>query len=173
MLREALDDVALMAVETQADRIAALRKDPGHSIFVLDSAVPLDRYTAGAFAFYLIDDPTFLQVVSVPFRRIFAGPEFVEYLMRCGRLTARDEQAVQAGDLVIYLADGEVRHVGRALQRGRVVSKWGSGLLCEHGVWEVPASYGNTVRCCVGPGREDSIALFADYAENQSIHIRR
>lgn len=51
------------------------------------------------------------------------------------------------GDLVFYFGDDEqFKHAGLSRTNGRLMSKWGIGHLYEHGVFEVPESYGTKVR---------------------------
>jgi hypothetical protein len=69
---------------------------------------------------------------------IKVGPEFVLRLIERGIL-ARDD----AGDIVIYFRDRLPMHAGLCIGR-RIRSKWGIGNLWEHGLWEVPSSYGDT-----------------------------
>lgn len=49
-------------------------------------------------------------------------------------------------DKVIIYFDGEiVTHFGK-IENNKIISKWGEGLIWEHPVFEVPLSYGNTVK---------------------------
>jgi hypothetical protein len=50
------------------------------------------------------------------------------------------------GDLVAYFLDGELRHIGIYVGKGRVISKWGAGPVFEHPLYMVPESYGNCIR---------------------------
>jgi hypothetical protein len=59
---------------------------------------------------------------------------------------ARDEDLIVyfGAETELYLL-GEPKHAGK-LRRGRVISKWGKGLLYEHDLAEVPESYGYECR---------------------------
>ncbi len=77
----------------------------------------------------------------------FAGSAFARYLIETALVEIAADEAL-SGDIVVYLDDdGTPRHAGKiASADKRIKSKWGGGLFLEHGLWEVPESYGNTVR---------------------------
>jgi hypothetical protein len=79
---------------------------------------------------------------------IFCGSEFVSVFVEKCRLRERTapSDAVN-GDIVIYCHDGNPKHAGKWADN-RVISKWGSGPthIWDHGVYEVPESYGDEVR---------------------------
>jgi hypothetical protein len=53
--------------------------------------------------------------------------------------------AAKVGDIVLYFADGVVKHAGIVIgPDGRISSKWGQAEVHEHGLWEVPIGYGDT-----------------------------
>jgi hypothetical protein len=65
-----------------------------------------------------------------------------------GILPVHDEQAV--GDkFVVYLEGETPRHFGQ-LQGNKVRSKWGRGRILNHGLWEVPLTYGSKVKYSSG-----------------------
>jgi hypothetical protein len=67
--------------------------------------------------------------------------------------------SLDEAQLVVYESSGEPLHVGR-VRGNRVVSKWGPFHLYEHGLWEVPLSYGDTVSFFrVGPEAEEALAV--------------
>jgi len=147
--------------------IEALRAETNHSVVVVESEHPIVRYTCGIHAFHLVGDPTYLKVADFGLGRTFAGPEFITFLLEHQLLTPRDGAAVLPDDLVIYFNNGVFRHVGRMKTHHRVLSKWGTGYLFEHGVWEVPFNYGEEVRYFVGPNKDSSFDLFIQYAESK------
>jgi hypothetical protein len=69
------------------------------------------------------------------------GTEFVERLVLKSMI-----RETSAGHLTLYLRDARPRHAGRLVREGVVLSKWGIGHLWEHGLWEVPSSYGGEAR---------------------------
>jgi len=47
------------------------------------------------------------------------------------------------GAIVVWSAAGTIKHAGLIVSQGRASSKWGIGHVYEHGLLEVPKSYGN------------------------------
>lgn len=47
--------------------------------------------------------------------------------------------------VVVYFNGSEVTHFG-LIDGEKIKSKWGSGLIWEHMLFEVPVTYGNTVK---------------------------
>jgi hypothetical protein len=81
------------------------------------------------------------------FNHVFAGAAFVHLLLDEGLLNELVPSDAREGDLVFYFNDeGRFKHAGLNLENNRVLSKWGSGHLFEHGLFEVPESYGTKVR---------------------------
>ena len=172
MLRDKLLEITLdPAVADHPNRVAQLVAEVAHTILLRDSAHPLDRYTCGVHAFHLVEDPDYVQVATTGLGSTFAGPEFIEFLLTHELLEPRKDGEQQADDLVIYFEGGVFRHVGRLLEDGRVISKWGTGCLWEHQVWEVPRSYGDEVRFFVGPDEQQSYDLFVKFAESKGFEF--
>ena len=168
MLRARLHHITeAEAPERHAALIEELRRTTDHSITVRRSEPPLARYTCAVHAFHLVEDRVYLRVATFGSGRTFAGSEFITFLLAHKLLTPREEDAVVPGDLILYFADGVFRHVGRMLTESRVLSKWGTGGLYEHEVWEVPCNYGDQTNYFTGPNADASLALFVKYAENQ------
>lgn len=167
-LRHKLSDVTQnVAVPEHLAHVEALRTETNHSIVVVESQHPIDRYTCGVHAFHLIEDPTYLSVACSGLRRTFAGTEFIDFLLERQLLTPREGSSAIPDDLILYFDNEVFRHVGRVRPHHRVLSKWGAGHLYEHQVWEVPFSYGNQVRYFVGPDKDSSCDLFIQYAESK------
>jgi len=78
----------------------------------------------------------------------FVNFRFVDFLIGCGVLVEINKGELTVSDVVVYLDDEDTpQHAGKiAPQEGLIKSKWGGGLFLEHGLWEVPESYGNTAR---------------------------
>lgn len=58
--------------------------------------------------------------------------------------------APEKNDIIAYYLEGSkmpiIKHTGRYLGGGRVISKWTKGPIFEHGVFNVPSTYGDVVR---------------------------
>jgi hypothetical protein len=73
---------------------------------------------------------------------------FQDFITR-GELKRLEESEV--GALVVYrTGDGHISHVGLIQENGKVISKWSWGPLLEHGVFDVPDHYGDTVEFYTG-----------------------
>lgn len=170
-IRRKLSEITETAlVQEHPNRIAALRPAIDHSITVVDSEHPIERHTCGVHAFYLVEDPTYLEIAGFGLGRTFAGPEFINFLLQ-NQLLAPRQSPVAPGDLIVYFDNGIFRHTGRMKTETRVLSKWGTGWLYEHGVWEVPSSYGEFVQYFIGPGEDASLELFIQYAESKGFQF--
>ena len=148
-------------------QMEALRREVEHSVVVMESEYRIERYTCGVHAFHLVEHPTYMEIASFGLGRTFAGSEFINYLIGNRLLIPRDQLSVVQSDLIFYFDNGVFRPVGRIKTPDRVVSKWGTGYLYEHGVWEIPSNYGDEVRCFVGPDEDLSFDLFIKYAESE------
>jgi len=157
-------------VREHAAQIEALRAETGHSISVEQSVRPLQKYTCGMHAFHLAGNPIYERVATSGNGETFAGTEFINFLLQQQLLIHRPFEAVVTNDLVVYFDGIVFRHVGRVAGPSRVLSKWGTGCLCQHALWEVPANYGNEVRYCVGPNEASSLELFLKYAESKGFN---
>lgn len=172
-LRHALSEMTeRKRLPEHPDCIETLRGEYGHTIEILDSPCPIEGYTCAVHAFQLTDDPTYIQVASFGSGQTFAGAEFVTFLMKTGLLASR-RSLVLPGDLIVYLDCGKFRHVGRMKTETRVVSKWGTGCLYEHQIWEVPATYGDEIQHFVGIDADASLDLFIQYAESKGFRFGR
>ena len=71
----------------------------------------------------------------------------------------------EVGALVVWF-DDERRPTHAGVWSGtRVRSKWGTAHLWQHGLFEVPESYGDDVAFYVRPAREVVLAEFKRYTE--------
>ena len=79
-------------------------------------------------------------------RDLFPNGSFVRFCIQRTYLAEIPFEEVTNNDLIVYFdSDCQPKHAGR-MRNMRIVSKWGSGNLWEHATWEVPISYGNSVR---------------------------
>jgi hypothetical protein len=159
-LREELEIMQEADVGEHKARLALLAKTYLHHIEILDSDEPLSHYNCVMHAFGLIgwlEEP-----YSPAFGRFYAATSFVRFLREGGHLRLREGHPL-AEDLVVYLRAGEVKHVGRLIALGRVTSKWGSGNLYEHDLWEVPASFGDEMAFFVSPPQGEIDEQFKAY----------
>ncbi len=172
MLRERLHAITeQLPPEAHAGSIEGLRAEIGHSIAPQPSQHDPARYTCAVHAFHLTEEPGYVQVASFGLGTTYAGPDFIAFLLKNSLLEPREQTALSTGDLVLYFDEGTFKHIGRLIEPSRALSKWGTGGLYEHGLWEVPSTYGNELRFFVGPSEEASYELFVKYAESRGFNF--
>ena len=96
-----------------------------------------------------------------------ADTNFVYWLIDRGLI--KEREVVSEGLLTVYYLGQRLKHIGRLTKSSRVSSKWGTGHLYEHGLFEVPSDYGNTVRFFTPCYQEDVVGDFIDYAISEGI----
>jgi hypothetical protein len=79
--------------------------------------------------------------------RFLVDSVFFRKLFETGLLEEIPESMLQPNDLIVYYKSRHKRHVGRYLAPDLIESKWGIGPLMQHGLWDVPLSYGQRLRC--------------------------
>lgn len=140
-----------------------------NSIRVLPSPYPVNRYTCLMHVLEFSEKPNYIAIATYPGINVFAGAEFAHWLLDKGYLTEVSEPVASAGDLVMYFNGCAFKHVGILQGNARVVSKWGEGHLYEHALWEVPESYGDSVRFFRPLSYEDAYEYFTHFAEERGI----
>ena len=142
-----------MSVDQLEQAIADLASTHPHWI----RRLPTDEargYRCFVHAFELGDSPAYRIIADIDqatSRNVFfAGSEFARFAMESEELAGVSEGEARPSDLVVYLDDeGTPQHAGKIVSKDkRVKSKWGGGLFLEHGLWEVPEDYGNTLSFC-------------------------
>jgi hypothetical protein len=81
-----------------------------------------------------------LEDPCTPLGRYYASTQFLQSLIDNGVLRPCD---AIGGALITWSSPAGLRHVGVLTTPDRAVSKWSIGYLCEHGLLEVPATYGD------------------------------
>ena len=102
---------------------------------------------------------------------VYAGPGFFEWVIANNRLNEVPQDEAVDGDLAMYFNHRRWTDVGRLTGRERAISKWGLGLLYEHGLSETPELYGDEVRFFPNPGPDASIDIFVSYANSFGIQF--
>lgn len=141
-LRTALQERIAMnfELETHATQLEELRGQFQHSIVMLQFDEPCQDCNCVMYALgFRVHMP------SSPFGRFYANTNYLLWLINQGYLVEATQPPV-AGFLVIYCGDDKVAHVGIVRAGGLIASKWGIGFLYEHEIWEVPSSYGTSIR---------------------------
>lgn len=138
----------------------------------LHSTYPLYSYTCVPYALKLVADKQYEFIRGLPPRNVFAGKDFVEWLIRKGYLIEIAQETVQIGDWVIYSDDcGVFTHIGAFRAQGLVASKWGDLGLYEHKTFFVPSEYGINLKCYRSEPKEVTLAWFLEYAREFGIEL--
>jgi hypothetical protein len=125
---------------SHAARLEGLREQFQHSIILLPFDEEGQDCNCVMYALdFRMEEPLTL------LGRFYANTDYLRRLIDQGRLVEAVE--VPADKLLAVYWDGDsVKHVGVAGADGRIASKWGIGFLYKHSAWEVPLSYGNSIR---------------------------
>jgi hypothetical protein len=166
-LRERLCEMTLKPIAEQAAMLERLRGEFAHTIEILDSDHPIEGYTCAVHAFQLVGNTVYDDIRHSGLGKTFAGKDFVEFAIKEQLLTECGAEEAVEGDLVIYLLDGCFGHVGLMQDDQRILSKWGTGYLCEHSLWEIPCSYGLEVRFFRGASAGDCFDIFVEYTKTR------
>ena len=74
-----------------------------------------------------------------------------------------------AGDYVVYQDlenyPDDLTHIGVTQPDKTIISKWAWGPLVQHALWDVPASYGNTIFYIKAITPEKALDLYKKYKE--------
>ena len=153
-----------------AIKIAELRRLHHHTIVQIDEAT-------APFVFCLpyalnlcvsltrVINKTYEQLIIGKNLR-FVGLPFADWLL--GRLKPIDRP--EPGCLIFYFKSTLWAHAGRFVRFGVVESKWGMFSAYEHGMWEIPLSYGDEICCYQMPGEREVVRLFLEFGLQIEAH---
>jgi len=74
------------------------------------------------------------------------------------------------GGLVVYFCGDVPEHIG-VMRGGRVVSKWGKNPVYNHGLFEVPAEYGDEVRYYQKPPEQFITTRFIEFVRSHERYV--
>jgi hypothetical protein len=145
-LRRELDAaMAIPQYSAYPKRLDELRKRFKHNITVLSQH---GNFNCFAYAFGLSNHRDFVSLVYRTQKTAVMNSDFVVELLASGRLRELDEADAETGSMALYFLNGTLTHAAivRHVNPLLLESKWGPSELHSHGLWEVPASYGDEVR---------------------------
>ena len=131
-------------------KIVKLASTHPHSIRRLE-VVTDHPYNCFEYAFELVGSFRYRLIAEIDeglkLDTYVAGSEFAHFLIKSAVLKEIKKDEIRSDHVVVYLdINGTPQHAGKIVTLdGRIKSKWGGGLFLEHGLWEVPERYGNTV----------------------------
>lgn len=145
LLRDALDLLTQSMFAATFEHRWKLIMDLGrHRLARVKVGIPDNRYNCFSYALRLYDRPDYQKLVDGTKERpkALVDSEFVDTLIEEGLLRLHEGEPA-AGDIVLYSNEEKRQHAALVVAAdGLCRSKWGPGELYEHGVWELPASYG-------------------------------
>jgi len=146
--------------------LAALTLECPNTIGLADSLHPIERYTCLMHALAFTQKPEYIAIAERGLGSVFAGRRFAHWLLDESLLNEKTREEARDGDLVFYFDDeDQFRHAGLMIGGRRVRSKWGTGHLVEHELFEVPESYGTTLRFFKKPSYDEAYGAFRRFAE--------
>jgi hypothetical protein len=171
MLRKQLQEMTEVEDVTRHPALLAeITRNCPNTIALLESAYPLKRYTCAMHVFDFTEKPEYVAIAARGFNRVFAGGAFVHGLIDKGLLDEVAPAEAREGDLVVYFNDeARFKHAGLSLGNNRVMSKWGTGHLFEHDLFEVPESYGTKVRFFKKLPYEAACKYFRRFAQDNGM----
>lgn len=107
------------------------------------------NFNCFAYALRLDGNPQFDQCVKAhgTHPEPLIHSRFIEHLLRQGIVTVRRGIDYSCDDVVLYYQGQQMKHAARVVTaNGKLVSKWGVGRIYEHDLFEVPSSYGDTIK---------------------------
>ena len=96
-------------------------------------------------------------------KNIAADTRFVRWLLATGALTEIEVPDDTAELVVLYFNKALPVHAGIRRTDGRIISKWGTHPAYEHGLSDVPGTYGGWVRYFQKPTADEARRLFQQY----------
>jgi len=125
----------------KGDELEVLRSEFNHSIRIIDSNESVLKYNCYMFALDFYQK----EINSLDIKQYFIDELFIIYLLNNEILKSISEDILEDNDLIIYFVNNNPVHSGKVRSK-RIVSKWGSDILCEHMALEVPINYGWSYR---------------------------
>ena len=171
-LRRLLNEITRSPRDEHPARIGQLGTVHQHGIklaLATDTpTTPPDKYTCFMHAFDLVNSRPVIEIArtfAVGENETYPTGAFVAYLVDRHLSEILHEEA-QNGDIVVYSCAAGIAHAGK-FSGGKVISKWGTGLLWEHAVDEVPSAYGDDVSFFHAPPWPIAEQAFVAYARQR------
>jgi hypothetical protein len=157
-----------------ANHAALVANIPGHTVHPLPSNGPhrprVDDYNCFTYAFELVDSVAY-EIVRKQLHCIGTDAQFVTYLLSKHWLRELSFEKSTDLDIVLYSNAQGPQHAGKLLA-GRVISKWGRGLLWDHQIVEVPIIYGDVVQFYRRMRANAAEAAFTSYLASRGIDLQ-
>lgn len=171
ILRTLLEEITdCKAVATHTQKIELVRGVHPHSIQILSGPKDTLEYNCVMFALGIETDDKYLKMLEHCPNDIHANTAFVQFLVDRGDIL--EQSHADPKSLAVYFGKEKVEHIGLITDDGRVLSKWGTGLLYQHAIFEVPANYGDTVRFFRPMERILVLKAFFEFAKARGVSFK-
>lgn len=110
------------------------------------------KFNCFAYALCVNREPEYLSLVEKHQSSVLVNSEFVRRLIEDGLLSPMEQSHFNWTDMILYYEGDTLKHAALVAVPGTLLrSKWGTGCVYEHALWEVPASYGSIVKVAQAP----------------------
>jgi hypothetical protein len=134
LIEQMVSDLDANPLDTHSRRLQEIARIVPHTISLLRSCEPLEKYNCVMHALGLVG-----RMTEYEHPLLIARTEFVSYLVT--EVLQPCEARIDA--VVVWSSAGAIKHIGKLVKSNRAESKWGAGVLCEHGFDEIPLRYGD------------------------------
>ncbi len=143
-----------------------------HSITLKQQAIvgKSETFQFNCFMYVLnIISDSIVEKIMKNHQTIFIGSEFMKHLIQ-NKLQEIDFLKKEDGDIIIYYLNDKPEHAGKIFSN-RIISKWGTGHMWEHDIFEIPITYGQTYKTYKQISSEEALGCFLDYARSKGVKI--
>jgi len=166
MLQGIVDTYVGLELGAQQREVQDLKRRYRHRITVDQVADPADARTCvfncHAYAFGLHDCDDFWRLRDVGCQKWPDGDFVRDWLFPSLQAVRRDDANDE--DIVLYVSGRQIKHSGKVV--GRLIrSKWGTGHVWRHNVWEIPICFGFNVGYYRRPALDDVVRAFLEFAQ--------
>lgn len=158
-LRQGLDSLNGKPRTTYMELLTQISQEIPNTITLLEEANSSIRFNCHMFSLSVHTNSEIISLLKNGPHNLMVGSDFLNVLRRKQILVES-----QDGYLIVYFNKETPTHSGKLLEDGRVISKWGLDHLYNHGLWEVPASYGNEYKRFAMPKAADVVTAFREYS---------
>lgn len=175
ILREALSAITKQDVKNHQELLLELKNKIPHQIIEVHNEtlgnLMGDEFNCFEFALDLILSTEYKACLDYQkgwkVSPVGGNASFVKYLI--DNLLLKEYAKTSGGfNIIIYFDLNGPTHAGK-LNSDIVTSKWGSGLLLQHAINEVPSIYGNEARQYQDLKIDDCIDAFIEFAKENGI----
>jgi hypothetical protein len=163
-LRDELDEASRIRLpQVYIETLERLRREFGHSILILpDGSDRITRFNCFAYGLGLWEHDDYIRRVNAANNSAIVNSLFVRAILDDGTLKEINAAEAAPGDVLLYFHKEAVTHAAVVGENQTCRSKWGGNEVHQHGLWEVPAQYGDQVRYYRAPDAASILTRLPD-----------